>query len=87
MRGKISGFETRLREKVPHLLDIDGDICHHVHNVVKKFCSHFGQFVEAFDDNVYRDFMFSADLREKLSDICQLLNVPYHVPAQIISHR
>ena len=37
MRGKKSGLEILIREKVPHLLDIDGDICHHIHNSVKKF--------------------------------------------------
>ena len=31
MRGKLSGLEKRLRDEVPHLLDIDGDICHHAH--------------------------------------------------------
>ena len=28
MRGKTAGFETLLRREAPHLLDIDGDICH-----------------------------------------------------------
>lgn len=32
MRGSKSGLEARIREKAPHLLDIDGDSCHHVHN-------------------------------------------------------
>ena len=41
MKGKKSGLEVRLREKAPHLLDIDGDMCHHMHNAVKKFCSFF----------------------------------------------
>ena len=46
MRGKKSGLETKLREKQPNLLDIDGDICHHIHNAVKNFCSPFDDFVE-----------------------------------------
>ena len=28
MRGKTAGLETLLRREAPHLLDIDGDICH-----------------------------------------------------------
>ena len=29
MRGKVAGFETLMRKAAPHLLDIDGDTCHH----------------------------------------------------------
>lgn len=36
MRGKVYGFETRLRNAAPPLLDNDDVICHQVHNVVKK---------------------------------------------------
>lgn len=32
IRGSKTGLETRIRtEKAPHLLDIDGDVCHRVH--------------------------------------------------------
>ena len=37
MRGKIAGFELLLRMEATHLLDIDGDTSHHVHNASKKF--------------------------------------------------
>ena len=31
-RGSKSGLEVRIRKgKVPHLIDIHGDICHHIH--------------------------------------------------------
>ena len=40
MRGKIAGLESLLRKEAPHLLDIDGDTCHHVHNASKIFCHH-----------------------------------------------
>ena len=47
MRGHISGVETRLREqKAPHLLDIDGDSCHHMQIIGKKFCSPFNGKLE-----------------------------------------
>lgn len=36
-----SGLEIELREKAPHLLDIDGGVCHHIHNTVKKFWAPF----------------------------------------------
>lgn len=42
MQGSKSGLETRIRQnKAPHLLNIDGDICHHVHNTCKSFVSPF----------------------------------------------
>ena len=46
MRGKKGGFETLVREKAPHLLDIDGDVCHHDHNAAGKFLQPFGSVVE-----------------------------------------
>ena len=36
MRGCHSGVEVLLKSKAPHLLDIDGDSCHHIHNVAKS---------------------------------------------------
>ena len=38
MRDSKAGLETRIRNTVaPHLLDIDGDSAHHVHNSSKQF--------------------------------------------------
>ena len=36
MTGKIAEFESLLRTEAPHLLDIDGDTCHYVHNASKN---------------------------------------------------
>ncbi|RUS87552.1 hypothetical protein EGW08_004658 [Elysia chlorotica] len=42
MRGCKSGVEKKIRDlKAPHLLDIDGDACHHIHNCAKKYPVHF----------------------------------------------
>ena len=47
MRGSKSGLETRLRqEKASHLLDIDGDTCHHIHNATKVMCNPFDGHLE-----------------------------------------
>ena len=43
MRGKVAGFETLMRKAAPHLLDIDGDTCHHGHNTAGKFLKPFGR--------------------------------------------
>ena len=60
MRGKISGFETRLRQDVPGLLDIDGDTCHKVHNASKKLCQSFDWYVESMFTNIFNDLTQSA---------------------------
>ena len=36
MTGKITGFESILRTEAPHLLDINGNTCHYVHNASKN---------------------------------------------------
>ena len=46
MREKIAGFESLLRKEAPHLLNIDGDTCHHVHNASKKILSPFNKHIE-----------------------------------------
>ena len=44
MRGKVAGFETLMRKAAPHLLDIDGDTCHHAHNTAAQ-CAQSGNKV------------------------------------------
>ena len=46
MRGKRGGFETLVRNEASHLLDIDGDMCHHIHNASKVFCKYFDGIIE-----------------------------------------
>lgn len=87
MRGKKSGFETLMRKEATHLLDIDGDVCHHIHNGCKKFCGHFGGVVEKLADDWHTDFKYSTDLREYLQEICTILQCAYHIPKQRIPHR
>jgi hypothetical protein len=87
MRGKINGFETKLREKAPHLLDIDGDICHHVHNCVSKFCKHFDNVIEQFIDDLHTDCKYSPDLRGYLEEMCTLMSIAFYLPPQRVAHR
>ena len=47
MRGCKTGLEKRLCDgPVSHLLDIDGDLCHHVHNIVQKFLNNFENYLK-----------------------------------------
>ena len=51
----MAGFETLLREEITHLLDIDGDICHHAHNTTGGFLKLFGKVVEKLCSDVHTD--------------------------------
>jgi len=55
MRGKKAGFETLLRNHAVHMLDIDGDTCHHMHNIVKKFLSPFEKYIEYLCSDIHND--------------------------------
>lgn len=67
MRGSKSGLETRIRqEKAPHLLDIDGDSCHHVHNATKKICKEFDYHVEGFFTDLNNDFRWSTEMKKRV---------------------
>jgi len=88
MRGSKSGLETRIRtEKAPHLLDVDGDVCHHVHNAAKAFCKPFKSFIEQLYNDLFNDFKWSPDLREMFQEICIMLNIKYAMPQRYVSHR
>ena len=87
MRGRKGGVEAKLREKCPQLLDIDGDSCHHIHNVAKRFCKPFESFVESLFNDLFNDFRWSTDLRDWLCDICMLLGVKYTMPERYVPHR
>ena len=87
MRGSKSGVELRLREKAPHLLDIDGDTCHHVHNTVRQFCKPFDYHVEGLFGDLHSDFKWSTDLQGWLDEICLMLGLKFTMPDRFISHR
>ncbi|XP_071485981.1 uncharacterized protein [Diadema antillarum] len=70
-RGSKSGLETRIRaNKAPHLLDVDGDSCHHAHNAAKTLCEPFGYHLEGLIKDFHTDFMWSAESHQ---EICQIL--------------
>lgn len=87
MRGKVAGFETLLRKEVPHLLNIDGDTCHHAHNSVKKFISPFKKYIEQLLTDIRTDMLWSTDIRQYLAEICEFLNISYRMPADRVDHR
>ena len=66
MSGKKGGLKKQLRDKAPHLLNIDSDCCHHVHNSVKVFCRPFDNIVEKWIDDLHTDSKWSTDIRDAL---------------------
>lgn len=87
MRGKKAGVEAKLKEKCSHLLDIDGDSCHHAHNAAKQFCKPFNGYLESLFQDIFNDFKWSPDLRAALKEICEILNVSFTVPQNYIAFR
>lgn len=60
----MQGFEPKVQENLAsHLLDIDGDSCHHVHNIAKCFTKPFENFLESLFSNILTDFYYSSDSR------------------------
>ena len=69
MRGSKSGLETRIRNKhCPGLLDVDGDSCHHIHNVAKKFVAPFDNYLESLFSDLHTDHQYASD------QVCCFLN-------------
>ena len=88
MRGRKSGLETRICEEVArHLVDIDGDACHHVDNITKKFCSYFENSVENLFRQIYTDFPSSADPLEILKEIMYHLEMTFRKLVNYIATR
>ena len=82
MRGKPSGVESKFLDKVPHSLDIDDDVCHHMHNSVKSFSKLFNKYVERCFEDFQTDMKWSSDIRDALKEICFMLNIlpiEYHI--------
>ena len=83
---KKGGLEKQLRDKAPHLLNINGDCCHHVHNSVKAFCQTFNNFDENWINLLHIHNKWSTEIRDGFKEICFLLNIPFRMLPLRISH-
>ena len=84
----MAWIETQIRNtKAPHILDVDGDSCHHMHNATKYFCKLFDGSVQGLLGDLFTDFKWSVDLRETLAEMCLLLRVSYTMPQRFVPHR
>uniref|UniRef100_A0A8W8NXF2 Uncharacterized protein n=1 Tax=Magallana gigas TaxID=29159 RepID=A0A8W8NXF2_MAGGI len=88
MRGSKNGLEKKIRDsRAQGLLDIDGDICHHLQNASKKLCAPFDYWVESLFTDLHTDHRWSVDLREKLAEVCEILGIKFTTPEKFVSHR
>ena len=87
MRGEKNGLEKRVRDLVPHLIDIDGGSCHRMHNIVKNFTNHLDKFLEGLLRNIYTDFKTSADSLEMFKEISFHMELTFRKPVNYIAAR
>lgn len=88
MRGSKTGLEKRLTSSVtPHLLDIDGDSCHHAHNAAKQFMKPFDYHVEGLCRDLHHDAKYSSDIKEKMALIGTLIGISFTAPQLYCSTR
>ena len=89
MRGSQHGYETKLREDAPHLLEIDGDICHHIRNITRHFSSQLDpdNTLTRLLDDMHTDFVYSPDIKEHFFNICKVLGLPEKQPKERVGHR
>ena len=88
MRGSKSEFETLLHQGLtPHLFDVDGDTCHHVHNATRQFCQPFHLRIEELQADIFNDIKWSTDLRDFLQEVCELIGIGFTMAERFVSHR
>ena len=89
MRGINNGYETKLQDDAPHLLNIDGDICHHIHNITKQFSSQLDpeNHLPHLLDDIHKDLEFSANIKDDFFNICKILGVQEKQPKERVGHR
>ena len=72
-QGKNSGVEKRIRDNKCHsLLDIDGESCHKMHGVAKKFCDTFKNILEKLFKYLFLDFRWSRDQLQYFEEVSVL---------------
>ena len=85
MRGCKTDLEKRFHDSpVPHLLDIDGDLCHHIHNIVKKFLNNFEKYLKKLFRDLHGHFDLSADLLMLLELLCYHTGVTFRKPPNFV---
>ena len=88
MQGKKSGLEVRLRQgNAPHLLAINGNSLHHVHNASKKITEQFDEFIKILFRDLFKDLKWSPDLRSYMKELAELVGVSFTMPERYVPTR
>ena len=72
-----SDIEVVFRERIPHLLNIGGETCHDIHDIVKEFCGHFDSHLEDLHEDILVDMEYSPEFENYLMDICAALEINF----------
>ena len=84
MRGEKSGLETRVCEVALYLSDVHGDLCHHIHNFLKKMTSHFGYYFQGLFRDIYHHFQHSASSLEILKAMALHFGLYFCCPSNYV---
>ena len=85
MCGLVSGLETSFEELAPHLIDADGESCHHMRNIGKELTLFFNYFLEKLIRDVSTEFKFSPDCLDLLQELTFHLGMKFKKPMIYIS--
>ena len=81
MGGKISGVETLIITRdASHFLDIDGELCHHMHNVVKKLTFFLDYYLENLFRDISNEFKYCADFLFLLEEVTFHMGKKFRMP-------
>ena len=69
----------------PHLIDIDGESCHHMNNIVKKLTSCCNYFFKSLVCDVSTAFKFPPDCLDILQELTFHLGIKFRKPVSYIS--
>ena len=82
-----SGVEVLQKQYAPHLLNIDGDSCNHVHNITKALCEPFESWLERLFTDLHLDFKYCTQYKKIMTEICRICDVNFTASKRFISHR
>lgn len=86
MRGIHNGVCTRLRRRIPSLIDTGGDVCHTLHNASSKLTRHFDERIESLLDHLHVDRQ-EGSVNQAIEAIGAIIGVTVRSQKRRLSHR
>ena len=69
--------QLRIKAKAPNIIDVDGYICHTIHNAAKMFAKQFDSCIDRLFIDIHLDVYCLTDLSELMKEICELCILIY----------